>query len=282
MPKFDTPGPISATIELALGDVRIIAGDRADTVVEVRPTDSSDSKDVKTADQVRVTCSNGNLQVQGPKGRSPFSKVGSVDVVVELPTASRLRVDAAAASFRCEGALGECRLKTAAGHVHLDRTDSLTLNTAAGDVSVEHVAGRAEITTHSGSLRVSEIDGSAAIKNSNGASWIGLVRGDLRVSAANGDITVDSAQASVNAKTANGSIRLGEVVRGEVSMATSMGGLEVGIREGSAAWLDVRSSFGRVHNSLTAADGPAEPDEKVEVRARTSFGDITVRRSTEA
>ncbi|MBF6507528.1 DUF4097 family beta strand repeat protein [Nocardia farcinica] len=282
MPKFDTPGPISATLELALGDVRIVAGDRADTVVEVRPTDDSDSKDVKAAEQVRVTCSQGNLLVKGPKGWSPFNKIGSVDVLVELPTGSRLRFDAAAASLRCEGELGECRLKTAAGHLQLDRTGALTLSTAAGDVSAERVAGRAEVTTHSGSVRITEIEGSAAIKNSNGASWVGLVGGDLRVSAANGDISVDSAQASVDARTANGTIRVGEVVRGEVSLATSMGGLEIGIREGTAAWLDVRSSFGHVHNSLTAADGPEEPDEKVEVRARTSFGDITVRRSTAA
>ncbi|MER7015158.1 DUF4097 family beta strand repeat-containing protein [Saccharopolyspora sp. NPDC000359] len=282
MPNFDTPGPISATLELALGDVRIVAADRADTVVEVRPTDSSQSADVQAAEQVRVTCSNGHLLVSGPKGRLPFTKVGSVDVLVELPAGSRLRFDAAAASLRCEGELGECRLKTAAGHLHLDRTGELNLSTAAGDVSVERVAGRAEVGTHSGSLRLAEVAGSAVIKNSNGASWIGLVGGDLRISAANGDISVGSAQASVDARTANGTIRIGEVIRGEVSLATSMGGLEVGIREGTAAWLDVRSSFGHVHNELTAADGPAGPDEKVEVRARTSFGDITVRRATTA
>ena len=37
MPTFDTPEPISATIDLAVGDVRISAGDRLDTVVEVHP-----------------------------------------------------------------------------------------------------------------------------------------------------------------------------------------------------------------------------------------------------
>jgi hypothetical protein len=53
----------------------------------------------------------------------------------------------------------------------------------------------------------------------------------------------------------------------------------VGIREGTAAMLDVRSAFGSVRNSLTASDGPQPSDQKVELRARTSFGDIVIHRS---
>ena len=42
MPTFDTPEPITATIDLAIGDVRISAGERGTTVVEVRPSDASE------------------------------------------------------------------------------------------------------------------------------------------------------------------------------------------------------------------------------------------------
>ena len=75
-------------------------------------------------------------------------------------------------------------------------------------------------------------------------------------SAANGSIAVDVAHASVVAKTANGDVRLGEVVRGSVVLETRVGDLEVGIREGTAAWLDVSASAGKVHNALEAADAP--------------------------
>jgi len=54
MPTFETPGPISATIDIAVGDVRISAADRAATVVEVRPSDSSNGEDVKAAHRTRV------------------------------------------------------------------------------------------------------------------------------------------------------------------------------------------------------------------------------------
>ena len=39
MPKFETPEPISVTLDYAVGNVRISASDRTDTVVEVRPSD---------------------------------------------------------------------------------------------------------------------------------------------------------------------------------------------------------------------------------------------------
>ena len=147
-----------------------------------------------------------------------------------------------------------------------------------GSVTVERAVGQAEVTA-SGEVRIREIDGAAVIKNLNGRTWVGEVSGDLRCNAANGDISVERAGAAVDAKTANGSIRVGEVARGSVALETAFGELEVGIRKGTAALLDVRSRFGRVRNSLEASDGPGPSEETVEVRARTSYGDIVIRRS---
>ena len=54
MPTFATPEPITVSIELSVGDVRIVASDRTDTTVQVRPTDESRDLDVRDADQTRV------------------------------------------------------------------------------------------------------------------------------------------------------------------------------------------------------------------------------------
>ena len=70
MPTFQTPEPISVTLELGVGQVRIAASDRADTVVEVRPSDEADQSDVKAAQQVRVEYAGGMLRVTGPKVRA--------------------------------------------------------------------------------------------------------------------------------------------------------------------------------------------------------------------
>lgn len=283
MSTFDTPGPISVTIELAAGYVRLAAGDRADTTVEVRPTDESDESDVKAAKQVRVEFANGQLLVNGPRIRAfDFSnKSRSVDVAIELPAGSDVHGDVQVGDFRSTGELGECRLKTGTGDVRLDRTGPLRLYTATGHVTADRVAGDADITTASGRVDVGEIDGSAVVKNSNGNTELGTVTGDVRIRSANGDIAIDRALGgNIDAKTSNGSIRLGEVTRGSAELRTSMGDLEIGITEGTAAWLDVQTSFGRVDNSLEDAAGRPEPSvETVEVRAHTSYGDITIRRS---
>jgi hypothetical protein len=83
----------------------------------------------------------------------------------------------------------------------------------------------------------------------------------------------------VVAKSANGDVRLGEAVRQSVVLETSIGDLEVGIPEGTAAWLDVRAAAGKVRNSLDVAAAPDAASETVEVRARTTVGDVVIRRS---
>ena len=70
MPTFDTREPISATIDVVTGDVRITAGDVATTVVEVRPSDASNQEDVRAAEQTRVEYADGQLLVKAPKWRS--------------------------------------------------------------------------------------------------------------------------------------------------------------------------------------------------------------------
>ena len=128
-------------------------------------------------------------------------------------------------------------------------------------------------------MRVGAVDGSAMIKGANGDTWIGDVSRDLRVIAANGSIAVDHSHANVVAKTANGDVRLGDVEGGTVVAQTALGKVDIGIREGIAAWLDLNTHFGKVDNELEAAGRPRPGEETVEVRARSSFGDISVRRS---
>jgi DUF4097 and DUF4098 domain-containing protein YvlB len=282
MPVFATPGPISVTIELSVGDVRLVAADRADTVVEVRPSDASDRSDVEAAQQTRVEYADGTLTVRAPKARAfDFAKkTRSVAVLVELPAGSAVRADVAVGDVHGTGVLGECRVKTSVGHVRLDRTGGLRVDTSGGHVTVGRVAGDADVATGSGQVRIGGIGGTAVVKNSNGDTELGAVDGGLRVRAANGDISVDRAGAGVDAKTSNGTIRVGQVARDSVTLQTSTGDLEVGVAAGTAAWLDLKAGHGRVHNALDdIGQGPQGSEETVEVRAHTSFGDIAVRRS---
>ena len=288
MPTFETPGPILATIEVVAGDLRITARDRTDTVVEVRPSDPSHEPDVRAAEQTRVEMTSDGLLVKGPKqrglprslaGPSLFGKPGSVDVTIDLPAGSRLRADTGVATLRCTGRLAECRAKTGAGEIDLERTGPADLTTGAGGISVGLVSGSAEITTGTGRVRLAEIDGPAVVRNANGETFIGAVTGNLQVSASNGGISADRADGDVAAKTANGKLRVGRISRGMTSLKTSMGEIEIGIAAGTAALVDAQTRMGTVRNGLAATDSPQPADQKAEVHARTAFGDIIIRRA---
>jgi len=281
MPSYDTPEPIVANIEPVVGNVRIIASDRTDTTVEVRPSNESDASDIKAAEETRVEFAGGTLTVKGPRmWPLDFSnKTRSIDVTVELPAGSQLHGSTGLGDLHGTGRLGTIRYKSGVGHLQLDRTGELNLHTATGNIVVEQVEGNVEVSTASGRMHVGAVTGTSVVKNSNGATTIGAAGGSVRARAANGDITVEHAEDGVDAKTANGSVRVLDAARGALTLETALGEIEIGVREGTAAWLDVKTRFGRVHNEMDAATAPDDATDKLEARASTSFGDITVHRS---
>ncbi|MFJ6572354.1 DUF4097 family beta strand repeat-containing protein [Streptomyces sp. NPDC091292] len=278
MPSFDTPAPISVTARVEAGSIQFSAGDRPDTLVEVRPRDPKKDLDVRTADQTEVTYASGVLTVRTPKSNM-FGRTGTVDVTVDLPTGSSLDMTGAWTQVLGEGRLGEVHVKTSSGDARFDTTGPLKLTASHGSITVDRVEGMAEITTSSGSLRVGLIDGTAVLKNSHGSTTVGAVTGDLRVRGAHGDIDVARAEASVAVTTAHGTLRVAEVARGTVQLETSFGAIEIGVREGTAAWLDASSNAGQVRNTLTASETPETTEDTVKIRARTKWGNIDVRRA---
>jgi hypothetical protein len=281
MPTFDTPEPITASIELGLGEVRLIATERTDTVVAVEPSDAADAMDREVAEQTRIAYANGRLVVDAPKPRSWRLRRsgGSIVVAIELPAGSHVHATAGVADFQCDGPLGDCRIKAGVGRIQLDQARTLTVKSGAGDIAVERVDGPADIRIASGDVRVRELGATAVIKKSNDDTWVGVAEGDLEVSTANGDISVDVANTDVSAKTANGTLRVGELARGSAVLETYVGDIEVGIREGTAAWLEVQATAGKVRNELEASDAPGPSAETVELRARTKVGNVVVTRS---
>ena len=140
MPTFETPEPISVSLELAVGDIRIDASDRTDTVVEVRPSDPTKKsrRECRRADPRRVR-------------RRPAGRQGAEELEAVLAL-GRQRVDRrrdrtcrrarssgrrGGGGTRCtpRGRLGDCRFKTRAGDIHIDDAGAVQLKTSVGDVT---------------------------------------------------------------------------------------------------------------------------------------------------
>lgn len=281
MPAFDTPEPISVDIQMYVGRVRIHAGDRADTVVEVRPSDPSTEASVKAAEQTIVEFSGGRLLVKGPKPKALGhlrSWRGSIDVTVELPAASRLEAEGAA-DFIATGPLGQTILHSSTGDIRLQETGPLEAKASIGEISVDRVTGPAEVTASTGAIRIGTIDGPGTMKNSTGSISLGEVKGDVQLKTGTGDVTIGRLLAGLTAKVAHGRIRIEAAVSGTLHLEGGHGKVDIGIAEGTAAWLDLHSKNGVVRNTLTAAEGPEAADAVVEVHAHTNYGDIDIHRS---
>lgn len=233
MPTFDTPMPISVVLDLAVGDVELVAAERSDTVVSVVAADPSNSLSIQAAQAVVADFASGQLSIKQSLpwyqsyGKSVPGRL--VSLTVELPAGSTVRGQTGLGSYRSDGYLGACDLNLANGDVRLD---------AVGQ--------------------------------------------SLRVKGANGNIEARQAAADVDVKTSNGNIVIGEVVTGAIKLTTSTGRIEVGVRPGTAANLDVRTRLGRVRNTLSSIEAPDGYASSVKIRARTNLQDIVIRPSDQA
>ena len=286
--NFNTPSPIAVTLDLYVADVRFAVSDRADTIVEVRPSDPNKAADIKAAENTRVEYNDATrtLSIVSRKPRSRFinfssKRPESIDVAIQLPTDSDVRGEADLGDFQADGVLGTVVFKTGFGAVHLAETGPLNLRSGFGAITVEGVSGSAQVHTGSGDIRVGAVDGTADVSTSNGKLRVGAVTGPANMKVSNGSVSVDRALSDITAESSNGEVRIGEVVRGKASATSKNGSVEVGVREGSAAWLELNTGVGRVYNELDSSDAPDadEPVDRVEVHASTKLGDVTIRRA---
>ena len=286
--NFNTPSPITVALSLYVADVTFTASDRTDTIVEVRPSNPNKAADIKAAENTRLEYDDATrtLSIVSRKPRSRFvnfssKRPESINVVIQLPTDSDVRGEADLGDFQSVGVLGTVALKTDLGVVRLAETGPLNLRGGVGEITVEAVGGSAVVHSASNDIRIGAVDGTADISADNGKVRVGLVTGPAEIKVANGSVSVDRALSDITAGSSNGEVRIGEVVRGKVSATSKNGGVEVGIREGSAAWLELKTGVGRVYNELATAEAPGadEPVDKVEVHASTKLGDVTIRRA---
>src|SRR5262245_1320493 len=166
MEKFDTPAPIAAVLEIPAGRVQFIAADRADTTVDVRPSNPSKSRDTKIAEQTTVAYADGVLQITAPApGNQLFGSSGSIEVTVQLPAGSRVEGKAASAELRGVGRLGDVAFDGAYRQIKIDEAASVRLTATDGDVEVGRLNGPAEISTARGDIRITEAVGGTVVLN---------------------------------------------------------------------------------------------------------------------
>jgi hypothetical protein len=279
MPAYESPGPIDADIDVSAGHVEVVASDRADTTVEVAPTNPGRSGDVSLARETTVAFEDNRLRVRVPRRlRVLGPNDRSVDVRVELPTGSRAEIEASYGSVRVRGELGATRIVAKYGNVSADRVGDLTLVSPYGEVDIAEVDGGLEVTAGHGHVRIGRVAGAARLRGSYGTLILGTTQSEVDV-ATSGPLTIERALGDVTARSAHGAIRVLEAEGGVLRLESGHAEVEVGVPAGVVAWVDAASAHRAVRNELTPGPEAASADRTIELHLRANWGDVLIRRA---
>ncbi|MFD8082289.1 DUF4097 family beta strand repeat-containing protein [Kitasatospora sp. NPDC059722] len=179
MQTFATPAPVAAVLDVPAGRIRLIAADRAETTVEVRPANAAKGRDVKAAERIEVGYADGVLRIAAREAESRMlGNSGSVEVTVHLPSGSRVEAKAADAELRGVGRLGEVAFEGARATVELAEVAEARLTVQAGDITVGRLNGPATVTAQQGDIRIGEaVRGEVVLETQSGEISVGAARG---------------------------------------------------------------------------------------------------------
>ncbi|MFS8479253.1 MAG: DUF4097 family beta strand repeat-containing protein [Micromonosporaceae bacterium] len=263
MYEFDCPAPVHVLTRLGAGSLEITAEPRETATVEVTPYDETDAGR-EAAARTRVDLRDGRLTVEAPEGwllrRSPRLRVA-----LRVPLDCTLHVKVASADTNCRG-----------------RYADAVVNTASGDVYVEHVTGDVSANTASGDLRFVEVGGQLRVNMASGDITAQAVGGELTIHSASGEVAVEQIAAGARVTTASGDVRIGAARRGVVRITCASGDVSVGVTEGTGVWLDLVTMSGKTRSDLSVTPAaPATGRPGLTVQVRTASGDIDVHRVTQ-
>jgi hypothetical protein len=272
-------GPASVRVEIQIGRVEVVAADRADVSVTVSASNRNRSGDRAAAEAVRVDRVGDTLVVKGPFKLNLFGKGDSVDVLLEVPERSDVAAGVKYGSARVAGRLGTVRADVPYGELSVDAAERLEIKGGYGEYRVRHVAGDAEIAFKAGTMRVGTVGGRLRLTGADGPIVIDRLDGPAELATSSGGIEVGSAASGATVRAAYGNVRIRDAVRGVVRVDGSYGNVDVGVRRGTAVWLDAVAQHGVVRSDLTADSGPSAGEDTLELRIRTGYGSINVNRS---
>lgn len=281
MPSFDTPDPVTLTVELPSGALLVHTATVGTTSVELRPARAGDEDAEAVVAESRVERNGDTITVHVPESDRGFlRRTPKIVVEVHLPSGSQLVARTKSADVTVDGELGDTKITTGSGDVHLADVDgSLTVESGSGDVRVVTIAQDAMIKTASGDVSVETSCSTSKIHTASGDISVGTSEAVLDARTASGDVSVASVDGPLVARTASGDVRLERVRGDDVAITSASGDVQVGVEPGIAVWMDVSSLSGRVTSDLDQAE-ERDPDRPtMQLRAQTASGDVAIRRA---
>ncbi len=176
-----------------------------------------------------------------------------------------LQVDSAAGELTADHIKGQCRLVTGGGAVKVGTVEGpLQCRTGAGAITVKVARGETSLVTQGGDITASQIGGPLNAQTGGGGIRVGTVGGAVTASTGGGEIVVDKANGVVTAHNMAGPVQVGAA--GGVHCESGTGGIRLSNISGS---MKVSTAMGSIFANLFGS-------KLADSSLATGSGDVTV------
>jgi DUF4097 and DUF4098 domain-containing protein YvlB len=279
MYTFNTPGPVDLRVELWQGEVNVVAEDTDTTTVELTPL-RGDAAAREAIENARVEQRGNEIVVLMPKTKGGlFRGRSEIQAEIRVPTGSNARIETASADIETEGVLGDIRASSGSGDVSIEAGGDVEVRTGSGDIRVSTVHGTCTIKCGSADVRVETVHGDADVAAGSGDVVIDTVAGSLKVKTGSGDILLQTAGHTVEAMAGSGDLLLKRIEQGRVRVRTGSGDVQIGVADGTAAYLDIMTVTGDVTSDLDGSEAPTDGERTVDINVQSGSGDVVLQRS---
>ncbi|GAA2782576.1 DUF4097 family beta strand repeat-containing protein [Saccharopolyspora taberi] len=291
---FETSAPIEIDIGNSSGTIRVELADTELTHVEVRHDPSAGGMDwrggisgllnwvteqfgesglrpgsvdvgrrlqsepfAEAVRQTRIDLTGSRLAVRSPAS-GPLRGI-PLEITIKAPLDSQLGVHTDSGKVAVSGAVSRLQLRSGSGEVIVDEvTGTASARTGSGQMRLGTMRSGVQARSGSGDVEIGALEAASSVVTGSGNVWLGEVHNDVLVRSGSGDITVADA------------------AKGQVELITGSGELQVSIRRGVLAEVDLTSSTGSASSDLPVADEPPEEEPKLRIFGRTGNGDVLV------
>lgn len=264
---FDTPEPIELYVQIGSGSVTVRASDTTSTSISVTG---------RRAEDVEITQDGRQIAVISPENRGLFGNDSRLDVEVTLPMGSDLASKTGSATLVTHGRLNRADVRTGSGGARIDiLSGPADFKSGSGDVVVD-AAAQVQVKIGSGDVRIARAEGRCAVSTGSGDVRIGVASAGVLVKTGSGDLQVQEAEGDITFSAASGSLSIGRFSRGGLTAKNVSGDIRVAIPAGIPVWTDCTTMTGRLHTTLEGAGEPAAGQDYIELRAKSTTGDINL------
>ena len=154
---------------------------------EIRVAATLCASDQDRLEALGVTLEGDRLATDYPRGGSwgwfGGSRYARIDLVVEVPAGTNLRLEDSSGSVEISGT-GEVEVTDGSGSMRLRSVGSVVVEDGSGSLTIEDVTGSVEVEDGSGSLKILNVSGDVVITDGSGSIEVRGVGGTVRIDGA--------------------------------------------------------------------------------------------------